>query len=313
MPKMSTEQRYCSYCHAYVSLVPLLGQLTCEWSIPDTKEKHLCYQECVHNLAIQIAIEAHSKEKQVPKEQIVTMLSGSLFEDYAPAERQQRKAMERKEREYGWEKGETPQGKPVSSIYFCPVSKESVLALDTKDIDDIINTATDSLKKGERFPLWNVTISGYDDDPRGLWQIPEVRAWCKNAQAKVPHFLCLVSEATINWYLFCLLDVEILGQGKKSMLPEEQKAMESILAKVSQEDPDKAAKMRLSFEGKAYVEVKSPAEARRLLNETTQAGKQFFSGCGVSPKVAEKLASEVGERICQAFPATLQAEINGIG
>lgn len=51
-----------------------------------------------------------------------------------------------------------------------------------------------------------LSVSGYDDDPRSLWQIPEVRRFFKSLRRKIPHmllFLCPERKAPNLWALLC--------------------------------------------------------------------------------------------------------------
>ena len=152
------------------------------------------------------------------------------------------------------------RGKPFGVILHCPVPKQSVLAGDLHYIDDITRNAREWIQQHGRIQLWNLAISGYDDDPRPLWEIPEVRTWCKNVHTKVPYLPCLLSENSIIWYVLCILEPKTLWTERVGRL-------------------------------------KSPEDGDRFLAEVTVYMSQFFVQCGVNTEEAFYLAAEAGKRI----------------
>jgi hypothetical protein len=78
------------------------------------------------------------------------------------------------------------------------------------EIDDLVSAVKDDMQKRGSFEPWNLTISGYDADPRALFEIPEVRAWCRQVHRQHLYLPVLLTEDTLSWYLLCLLDIEVI-------------------------------------------------------------------------------------------------------
>ena len=174
--------------------------------------------------------------------------------------------------------------------------------MDMHDVEDISHIVMEELQQHGSFQLWNLTISGYDEDPRALFEIPEVRAWCKSAHAKAPYLPCLLSERAIKWYSSCVLEIEIVRRRKRSMGPEERSAMESVLRTLTETDSKAAEQMRQSLEWEADIRLKSPEETRFFVAEVGMAGYGFFlKQCGVKPEVAIALSAETHNRIARAI------------
>jgi len=114
-----------------------------------------------------------------------------------------------------------PLQQPLSStkkhawINLEPVSKDAVLAKDLSDLDALIKAVSQEIRERGDFTPWTLTISGFVTDPRPLWEIPEVRAWCKDAHAKAPYLPLLLSDAAIGWYALCVLDIEEVERHKQ--------------------------------------------------------------------------------------------------
>ena len=158
-------------------------------------------------------------------------------------------------------------GRRFAVMRQCPVQKESVLSVETKDAEDVVRQVRKELCETGAFQPWNLSISGFDMDPRGLFEIPEVRKWCKAAFERSPHLLCMLSPDSVNWYLPCLLDLEI---GKRE---------------------------GRGLGGSVEVRVKDPSQADRILSEALAAGREFFAACVSDMDRAVTLFDEARERL----------------
>lgn len=181
------------------------------------------------------------------------------------------------------------------------VSRQSVLTGNMHDVDVISRMAIADIQQHGIFQPCNMTISGYDDDPRHLCEIPEIRTWCKNVYIKAPYLPCLFSENTIGWYVLCLLEIETVGGRRRSLLPREQSMIEDFLRVVGQKDPQAAERMRESFEWEKIFHIKSSEDACRLLAEVGKAGIEFVKQRGVNAEVARQILIEGINRITRVL------------
>jgi len=53
-------------------------------------------------------------------------------------------------------------------------------------------------------------ISGYDQDTRPLFQVPEVRTWCRKLYTKCPSIFLFIEWETIYWFFLSIAEIEIL-------------------------------------------------------------------------------------------------------
>jgi hypothetical protein len=85
--------------------------------------------------------------------------------------------------------------------------------INSKDTSLIEGAAMDCLydyamKAGEFVPV-TFGISAFDNDPRALYDIPEVRAWANQLHATCPTILAVVDAQTMQWLIPCIADIEI--------------------------------------------------------------------------------------------------------
>ena len=80
-------------------------------------------------------------------------------------------------------------------------------------LDKLLNPSTATRAKGKLI----LAITGYDDDPRDLWEIPEVRAWMQALNRQFPfwfYFMDLGPRSTLGMIAFCLCHWEKVPGGK---------------------------------------------------------------------------------------------------
>lgn len=102
------------------------------------------------------------------------------------------------------------------------VSREEVEALATGRVVAALMALTDTTERVRRFAssLW-LRFDGYNDDPRELWDIPEVVRYFAAVHASWPHwFHFLVKHAEMfGVVLLLLLQRDVLGQETNGRLP----------------------------------------------------------------------------------------------
>ena len=59
---------------------------------------------------------------------------------------------------------------------------------------------------GRLTPLW-LGVWGYDEDPRALFEIPEVRDWCAELYQEIQGLFAFLHPDTISWLFPCLAEV----------------------------------------------------------------------------------------------------------
>jgi hypothetical protein len=65
------------------------------------------------------------------------------------------------------------------------------------------------MKTGEFVPI-SFSIAEFDDDPRALFDIPEVREWAKALLAECNFILAVVDARTMKWLIPCIANIEII-------------------------------------------------------------------------------------------------------
>jgi hypothetical protein len=181
--------------------------------------------------------------------------------------------------------------------FVAPVAKESVLIGDIHDINDLSSSVIEKLNNSGEIQLWNLTISGYDDDPRILCEIPEVRLWCKKAHANAPYLPCILTDHSIAWYLPCIFEIEIEEKYKRQLSQAEQSAIDKVVNEVAKQDLKAAANMKQSMELGFRYRIKSQEEIYRFSIEVSNGILDLFKGTCLSQERIMQVAVDTGERI----------------
>ena len=85
----------------------------------------------------------------------------------------------------------------------------------------LLHGITDSLQSFEAaFQRYVFLISGYDDDPRELYQISEVVSFIKDLNSKLPFWLYFVNTSDkkfFSWMIACLCQAMSLNQDEETI------------------------------------------------------------------------------------------------
>ena len=88
------------------------------------------------------------------------------------------------------------------------IPQEAIQNCETSEYVTLLHGITDSLQSFEAaFQRYVFLISGYDDDPRELYQIPEVVSYIKDLNSKLPFWLYFVNTSDkkfFSWMIACL-------------------------------------------------------------------------------------------------------------
>ena len=101
------------------------------------------------------------------------------------------------------------------------ISQEAIQNCDTSEYVTILHGATGSLQSFEvAFQKYVLLISGYDDDPRELYQIPEVVSFIKDLNSKLPFWLYFINTSDkrfFSWMIACLCQAMSLDQDEETI------------------------------------------------------------------------------------------------
>ena len=101
------------------------------------------------------------------------------------------------------------------------ISQEAIQNCDTSEYVTLLHGATGSLQSFEAaFQRYVFLISGYDDDPRELYQIPEVVSFIKDLNSKLPFWLYFVNTSDkkfFSWMIACLCQAMSLDQDEETI------------------------------------------------------------------------------------------------
>jgi hypothetical protein len=101
------------------------------------------------------------------------------------------------------------------------ISQEAIQNCDTSEYVTLLHGATGSLQSFEvAFQRYVFLISGYDDDPRELYQIPEVVSFIKDLNSKLPFWLYFVNTGDkrfFSWMIACLCRAMSLDQDEETI------------------------------------------------------------------------------------------------
>ena len=114
-----------------------------------------------------------------------------------------------------------PDIAPQSDHIVLQISQENIKDCNTSEYVTLLHGATGSLQSFEvAFQGYVFLISGYDDDPRELYQIPEVVSFIKDLNSKLPFWLYFVNTADkrfFSWMIACLCQAMSLDQDEETI------------------------------------------------------------------------------------------------
>ena len=117
---------------------------------------------------------------------------------------------------------------PVHQIFhnnlttqFCKSIRRLSINCDTSEYVTLLHGATGSLQSFEAaFQKYVLLISGYDEDQRELYQIPEVVSFIKDLNSKLPFWLYFVNTGDkrfFSWMIACLFRAMSLDQDDETI------------------------------------------------------------------------------------------------
>ena len=94
-----------------------------------------------------------------------------------------------------------PDNSQQSDYTILQIPQEAIQNCNTSEYVALLHGATGSLKSFETaFQRYVFLISGYDDDPRELYQIPEVVSFIKDLNSKLPFWLYFVNTGDKRFF-----------------------------------------------------------------------------------------------------------------
>jgi hypothetical protein len=114
-----------------------------------------------------------------------------------------------------------PDNSQQSDYTILQIPQEAIQNCNTSEYVALLHGATGSLKSFETaFQRYVFLISGYDDDPRELYQIPEVVSFIKDLNSKLPFWLYFVNTGDkrfFSWMIACLCRAMSLDQDDETI------------------------------------------------------------------------------------------------
>lgn len=173
-----------------------------------------------------------------------------------------------------------------SLLKFTAISKEEIVA---------------ELKVTGNINPWNMTISGYDTDPRSLPMIPEVVAWYRKVHAQHPYFAIFLSAFSVHSYVLSQLDIEVVGKGRRGDIEDDEQAqIEHALDIADALDPGQKDGYRPQFEEDVVYGV-DPIKFEAVLSEISLTGAMFLAQQKISSQILPQLIETAMERVFSAF------------
>jgi hypothetical protein len=166
----------------------------------------------------------------------------------------------------------------------------------TRFIAEAINKCIEVFKTERIIHLVSFGISGYDQDPRPLFQIPEVRDWCKQLYSSIPAIFLYLDSATIQWFFLSIAEIEILKV--------EPKEPDGLLADaMAQLSPEMQQDFRKHHPGSFLKGTLSIAQSSLdLIADIWGHGMSEVSNLSSSQDEIDRLGREFIERLTSNLP-----------
>ena len=114
-----------------------------------------------------------------------------------------------------------PDNSQQSDYTVLQISQEAIQNCDTSEYVTLLHGITGSLQSFEAaFQRYVLSVSGYDNDQRELYQIPEVVSFIKDLNSKLPFWLYFVNTADkrfFSWMIACLCQAMSLDQDEETI------------------------------------------------------------------------------------------------
>jgi hypothetical protein len=104
------------------------------------------------------------------------------------------------------------------------VSRDEFERLDLSGCLQVLDSLIESRERAMRFrDRVDFAVDGYNDDPRELFEIPEVRTFVRELDAKWPYWFFFLSKATgaLAMIMFCLCRYQRVGAGSTRYDPQD--------------------------------------------------------------------------------------------
>lgn len=113
----------------------------------------------------------------------------------------------------GGQTANAPAEPAATVVRLQSITQGAIAAGVTDGVDELVTAGMTEFLQRQRLGLWTLTVSGYAGDTRELYEVPEVRQWCRAANERVSPLLANFLDApSLRWYLASLFDVEIYGR-----------------------------------------------------------------------------------------------------
>ena len=168
------------------------------------------------------------------------------------------------------------------------ISQQEVIEKDTKLVVDAVSESIKEFESSRDLVTVTFFISGYDSDPSALFEIPEVRSWCKQLYQRVPFIFSLLDSETIQWFFPCLADVEIVGRVKR---PPQGRVKEFLDLLKPKDRKD------LTDQFSATAQIRYGPKTKELIDEILRNCGKLLQKLASSQSEFDRLAEEVGTRL----------------
>lgn len=101
--------------------------------------------------------------------------------------------------------------KEEEKVFVIGISRETVEEYDISSLKDWNNAILKN--KEARDCIYLLNINGYDDDPRELYEIPEVVAFIRKAILKNPELFYFLDEESKDWITLCFAGGKVITVG----------------------------------------------------------------------------------------------------
>ena len=109
-------------------------------------------------------------------------------------------------------------GRPNSVPHLQLITKESILARDLHNLNDINDSVKENLEARGDSTLWNIKIQWDADNQKIIFQNMQIRAWHNTAHANFPYLPIFFTDKTLGPYLAYLLDIKRIKARKPDMV-----------------------------------------------------------------------------------------------
>ena len=122
----------------------------------------------------------------------------------------------------------------MPNLLFYRISAAEIADGDTVSLAKVLKTCVELDSEGHTVVhVLHLSTNAYDNDPRALFDIPEMRTWCMKLFSAAPEIFVFLDQTSASWFVACIGSITIHKRtAQRTDYTFDQAATEKMLARI---------------------------------------------------------------------------------